>query len=77
MKTIQMTIDEPLLSEVDRVSEDLKTSRSAFIREALQAALRRHLASQLEQQHEQGYRQQPVQAGEFDIWLDEQSWDSE
>jgi metal-responsive CopG/Arc/MetJ family transcriptional regulator len=39
VKTIQMTIDEPLLSEVDRVIQSLDTTRSAFIREALQLAL--------------------------------------
>jgi len=61
-----MTIDEPLLQKVDRVAEELQTSRSAFIREALEAALRRHRARQLEQQHEQGYTKYPVQPGEFD-----------
>ncbi len=41
MKTIQMTIDEPLFTEVDRVISELYTTRSAFIRAALEAALRR------------------------------------
>ena len=41
MKTIQMTIDEPLLQRVNRVAEELQTSRSAFIRDALEIALRR------------------------------------
>lgn len=77
MKTIQMTIDEPLLQNVDRVAEELQTSRSAFIREALEAALRRHRVLQLEQQHKQGYANHPVELGEFDVWLDEQSWDAE
>lgn len=31
MKTIQMTIDESLLAEVDRVTKSLHTTRSAFI----------------------------------------------
>jgi metal-responsive CopG/Arc/MetJ family transcriptional regulator len=55
MKTIQMTIDEPLLREVDRVIVELDTTRSAFIREALEAALRRHEILKLEQQHAHGY----------------------
>jgi hypothetical protein len=42
MKTVQMTIDVVLLSEVDQVIQSLKTTRSAFIREALQLALRRY-----------------------------------
>lgn len=77
MKTIQMTIDEPLLQNVDRVAEELQTSRSAFIREALEAALRRHHALQLEQQHEQGYAKHPIEPGEFDLWVDEQRWGAE
>ncbi|MCI0397640.1 MAG: ribbon-helix-helix domain-containing protein [Chloroflexi bacterium] len=39
MKTIQVTIDESLLAKVDQVSQDLNTTRSAFIREALKLAL--------------------------------------
>jgi metal-responsive CopG/Arc/MetJ family transcriptional regulator len=70
MKTIQMTIDEPLLREVDRVIVELDTTRSAFIREALEAALRRHEILKLEQQHAHGYRQHSVQPGKFDVWSD-------
>ncbi|MBV9787467.1 MAG: ribbon-helix-helix protein, CopG family [Chloroflexi bacterium] len=77
MKTIQMTIDEPLLTEVDRVILELRTTRSAFIREALEAALRHHNIQKLEQQHAQGYSQHPVEQGEFDIWTDEQQWGAE
>jgi metal-responsive CopG/Arc/MetJ family transcriptional regulator len=49
-----MTIDEPLLDEVDEVIHDLKTTRSAFIRKALQLALRQHAISKLEEQHAEG-----------------------
>ena len=74
MKTIQMTIDEPLLIEVDRVILELHTTRSAFIREALEAALRHHTIRKLERQHAQGYEEHPVAPGEFDVWTDEQHW---
>lgn len=77
MKTIQMTIDEPLLSEVDRTIAELQTTRSAFIREALEAALRRHDIRKLEQQHARGYAQHPVTPDEFDVWADEQQWGGE
>jgi metal-responsive CopG/Arc/MetJ family transcriptional regulator len=42
MKIIHMPIDEALLIEADRVILELHTTRSAFIREALEAALRQH-----------------------------------
>jgi len=77
MKTIQMTIDEPLLTEVDRLIRSLNTTRSAFIREALQLALRKYQLLELERQHAEGYARWPVQPGEFDIWVDEQAWGDE
>jgi metal-responsive CopG/Arc/MetJ family transcriptional regulator len=42
MKTIQMTIDEPFLAEVDQMIQTLNTTRSAFVRQALELALQRH-----------------------------------
>ena len=77
MKTIQMTIDEPLLEEVDEVIQDLKTTRSAFIRSALQLALRQHAIAKLERQHAEGYGKHPVTPGEFDVWESEQAWGQE
>jgi len=74
METIRMTIDESLLEAGDQVSQDLRTSRSAFIRAALHLALRRHAIEKLEQQHAQGYAKSPVQPGEFDVWQAEQAW---
>jgi metal-responsive CopG/Arc/MetJ family transcriptional regulator len=74
MKTIQMTIDEPLLTEVDRVIQALDTTRSAFIREALQLALWRHRLTELERKHAEGYARHPVEPGEFDGWEAEQVW---
>ena len=48
MKTIQMTIDEPLLAEVDQAIKALNTTRSAFIRQALQLALQRYKILEME-----------------------------
>jgi metal-responsive CopG/Arc/MetJ family transcriptional regulator len=67
-------IDESLLAEVDQLTSELHTTRSAFIRDALQAALRRYRVEVLERQHARGYAEHPVQPGEFDAWLPEQIW---
>jgi metal-responsive CopG/Arc/MetJ family transcriptional regulator len=56
MKTIQMTIDEELLQEVDTAVDNLGTSRSAFMRQALQQALRQMRIASLERQHVAGYQ---------------------
>lgn len=74
MKTIQMTIDEPLLTAVDEAIASLNTTRSAFIREALTLALQRFKIAQFEQKHAKGYAQYPVEPGEFDVWEEEQAW---
>jgi metal-responsive CopG/Arc/MetJ family transcriptional regulator len=69
-----MTIEEDLLEAVDQAARRLGTSRSAFAREALRAALDRIRESQLERKHRLGYRTRPVRAGEFDAWENEQVW---
>ncbi len=77
MKTIQMTIDEPLLAEVDRVSQERNTTRSAFILEALEEKLRQHRTAELERRHAEAYARHPVQPDEFDLPYDRQAWPDE
>lgn len=74
MKTVQMTIDEGLLSEVDQVIQSLKTTRSAFIREALQLALHRYHIDMLERQHAEGYASYPEKVSDVVEWAAEQDW---
>jgi hypothetical protein len=74
MKTIRMTIDEPLLIQVDQAIQALNTTRSAFIREAILLALRQQKIRKLEQQQAEGYARHPVEPGEFDVWESEQVW---
>ncbi len=71
-----MTIDEPLLKAVDRVSKARKTTRSAFIRYAVEAELRREQIQIREARHAEGYARKPVTRGEFDVWEKEQDWGS-
>ena len=74
MKTIQMTIDDRLLKLVDKLTLTRKTTRSAFIRDAIEAEIQRDRIRTLEIQHAEGYARKPVEPGEFDIWLNEQAW---
>jgi metal-responsive CopG/Arc/MetJ family transcriptional regulator len=74
MRTIQMTLDDNLVKEVDRVSKELHTNRSAFTRKALQDALARYNLRKLERKHRQGYEEHPVVADEFSLWETEQAW---
>ena len=77
MKTVQMTLDEELVTQVDGVVKRLQTSRSAFTRDALWSAIKRVNAQELEDKHRKGYRSKPVSPGEFSAWETEQKWGDE
>ena len=77
MRTIQMTLEDDLVEDVDRVSKQLNTSRSAFTRKALREALSRYKIEEMERAHSQGYKQHPVNSDEFSVWEDEQAWGDE
>jgi Ribbon-helix-helix protein, copG family len=74
MKTVQMTVDEALVEQVDRVAQSLGMTRSAFTRDALRAALADVQARELERRHRAGYQRSPVRLDEFGGWEDEQVW---
>ena len=74
MKTVQMTLDDELVSAVDRTARRLGTTRSAFTRDALRAALDRLRARELERKHREGYARKPVRKREFSVWEREHVW---
>jgi metal-responsive CopG/Arc/MetJ family transcriptional regulator len=74
MRTVQMTLDTNLVAAVDKAARRLGTSRSAFAREALRAALCRLEERSREEKHREGYRRKPVKRGEFSDWEIEQAW---
>jgi metal-responsive CopG/Arc/MetJ family transcriptional regulator len=74
MKTIQMTIDPHLLKAVDKLTRMRRTTRSALIRAALEAELRRERVKDLEERHAGGYARLPAAPGEFDTWIGQQDW---
>ena len=74
MKTVQMTLDDDLVADVDRVTRRLRTTRSAFTRQALRRALAREKEAELEERHRRGYARKPVADGEFSAWSKEQKW---
>ena len=74
MKTIQMTLDDELVNEVDKVVKKLKTTRSAFTRNALRKAINQVTIKNLEKKHKRGYVEKPVKKFEFSIWESEQAW---
>lgn len=74
MRTIQMTLDDELVTAVDNVVKKMKTTRSAFTRKALKDAIKQVEAGILEEKHKRGYEQSPVAKSEFSDWESEQEW---
>jgi metal-responsive CopG/Arc/MetJ family transcriptional regulator len=72
--TIQMTFDEPLLKTLDRTVKQMKTTRSALIRESVRLYLKTLRVREMEASHRAGYLKHPVKRGEFDVWDHEQDW---
>ena len=54
MRTIQMTLDDNLVQSVDKVVKELKTTRSAFTRNALRNAINQFSICRLEEKHRRG-----------------------
>lgn len=77
MKTIQLTIEEPLLEAVDAVVNQLQTTRSAFVRETLHLLLHRWRVLVMEQRQIDAYSHQPQPADELADWLAVQDWGDE
>jgi metal-responsive CopG/Arc/MetJ family transcriptional regulator len=74
MTTIQMTLEEELLKEMDRTVKKLRTTRSALIRDSIRQYLKMIHTQQLEARHRAGYSKQPVTKEEFNVSESDRSW---
>lgn len=74
MKTIQVEIEESMLTEVERAPRALDMTRGAFVRTALERALQQREIIALERKHAQGYAARPQAEDEVGEWEDEQVW---
>lgn len=77
MRTVQLTLDEDLVEQVDTLAGKLGTTRSAFARDALRAAIASQRTQAMERRHRLGYRKKPVAKNEFDVWISQQAWGDE
>ena len=75
METIQLSIDESLLAEVQQATNALKMTPSHFIKVALESAVQQREIIAKERRDARGYAQHPQQPEEIEEWLDEQRWD--
>ena len=77
MRTIQMTLDEELVEQVDVACKRVGKSRSALTRDALRALIAKLDYEELCRRDREGYARMPQEEGEFHTenlaWGDE--WD--
>ena len=74
METIQLSIDESLLAEVQQATNALQMTPSDFMKVALERALAQREIIAKERRDAQGYLEQPQQPEEIEEWQSEQEW---
>ena len=75
METIQLSIEESLLAQVQQATSALHMTPSDFITVALERALQQREIIAKERQHARGYLANPQRPEEIAEWQDEQEWD--
>jgi metal-responsive CopG/Arc/MetJ family transcriptional regulator len=77
METIQVVLDRKLLRAADSAARRARQNRSALIRDALRAHLRKLQIRALEDQERAAYSRQPASVEESLMWEGEAAWPSE
>ena len=77
METIQVVLEPDLLKAADRAVRRLKTNRSALVREALRAHLRRLDQMEREQADRDGFARYPDSLDRPDDWDQVADWPDE
>ena len=74
MATIQVVLDDALLELADELAEKRSVNRSALIREALRAYLKKARFQELERQESLAYKQRPDDADDARRWERVADW---
>lgn len=77
MKVIQVTIDEPLLVELDKAAQCDGKPRSVLVREAVAKMLRKRHFEEAERRVIESYRNEPQDLEEIEAWATIQDWGDE
>lgn len=74
---MQISFDEKLLKEIDRVAASSRKTRSAIVREALKAWLNRKRIQDFEDQWIQKLTENPEELAESEAWINADRWGDE
>jgi len=75
METIQLSIDESLLAEVQQATAALQMTPSDFMKVALERAVQQRKIIELEIRDAKAYANKPQRPEEIEEWQDEQHWE--
>jgi len=74
MKNVQITIDERMLAELERVGKPLGLKRSQIVRQALREWLHRHAVERFEQDWIRSLEGEPDRSERAEAWIGIQAW---
>jgi metal-responsive CopG/Arc/MetJ family transcriptional regulator len=74
MKSVQISMDEDMLNNVDNAAAPLGLTRSEVICQALREWLRRRSVDRFEQEWIAALREKPDDDSRADAWLATQTW---
>lgn len=77
MKNVQITVDEKLLAQVDRVGKPLGLKRSQIVRQALHEWLRKRAVEQFERDWIDSLQKHPDDRKSAEEWRGVQAWGDE
>jgi metal-responsive CopG/Arc/MetJ family transcriptional regulator len=77
VETVQIVLDKELLQAADQAARRMKQNRSALVREALRAHLRRLEILALEERDREAYLRIPQDLAEAQMWETEAVWPEE
>jgi metal-responsive CopG/Arc/MetJ family transcriptional regulator len=77
MKNTQISFNEKILNEIDRVAASSRKTRSAIVREAVKAWLNRKWIQDFEDQWIKKLVENPEEVDESEAWMNADHWGDE
>ena len=74
MKNIQISFDENMIREIDRVASSAQTTRSAVIRDAIRHWLKEKEIKDFEKKWIHCLKEHPEDPNEVEKWINAQEW---
>jgi metal-responsive CopG/Arc/MetJ family transcriptional regulator len=74
MKNVQISFDENLLKNIDRIAASYQLSRSAMVREALEKWIRQREIQEFEEAWIRKLKENPDEIADSETWVHAEQW---